>query len=154
MPDLSPLAAAIITLGSVCGVIAAGYKLVLPKWRKARVKWVAAQDAILGREAQYDSITGEETSPALPGIGLRITHQERVVEQLSVAVTKLVDQQVHQQRLEQRVDVIEGRVDDLEKARVERVVSKAESIAAWKAIEAATHATPDAEGDVEDPVED
>jgi hypothetical protein len=156
VPDLNPIAAAIITLGAVCGVIAAFLKWVRPKWRNARAKWIRMVDSIAGRDAIIDSITGEEKVPALPGIGVRMAAVERHGEMLAVAVQKLVDQQVHQEKMERRVDEIEGRVEKLELGTAERVVTKVESIAAYRAMEQALNSDPPLNGEVvdEDPVED
>lgn len=109
---------------------------VRPRLRKARATLTSASDALLGREAVIDTITGDVLAPALPGVGARMAHQEQQMELLTVTVTKLVDQQVHQQKLEHRVDGLEGRVKGLEDGAIERVASKAESISAWRAVEA------------------
>jgi hypothetical protein len=143
-------AAGFLLLTAVLGAIGAWVRWIRPRWRKARAKWTMAVDSIVGREEVRDSITDEVKIPALPGIGVRMAAVERHGEMLAVAVQKLVDQQVHQEKLERRVDRIEADVEELKSARVERVVSKAESIAAWKAIEATAKATPDAEGEVID----
>jgi hypothetical protein len=103
------------------------------------------RDAILGRDEVLDSITREVIKPPLPGIGTRMAHQETQMELLTVTVTKLVDQQVFLQGIAERVDSAESRLDKLEAAAVERVVAKAESTAAWRAMEAATNAKPDVE---------
>ena len=154
MPDLSPLATLIITLGAVVGVITAAVKWAWPKWKAFCGKTVAAIDSIVGRDEIRDSITGEVRVPALPGIGVRMAHQEQQMELLTVTVTKLVDQQVHQQRLEQRVDEHDDRIKKLEDAQVERVVSRAESAAAFHAIEAAIKATPDPDADTVEDITD
>lgn len=155
MPDLAHLtvgqvATAIITIGAVAGVIGGWMKWLGPRWRRARAKWVAAVDSIVGREEIRDSITDEVKVPALPGIGVRMAHQEQQMELLTVTVTKLVDQQAHQQRLEQRVEDHESRLAKLEQAEVERIVTRAESAAAYRAIETAIKATPDVESDAVD----
>lgn len=101
------------------------------------------RDAILGREPVLDTITREVIKPALPGIGTRMAHQETQMELLTVTVTKLVDQQVFQQQLAERVDSVEGRVERLEAQAVERIVSRQESANAFRAMEAAYKANPD-----------
>ena len=111
-------------------------RVVRPRIRKARATLTSAQDALLGREAIIDSITGREIAPALPGVGSRMAHQEQQMELLTVSVTKLVDQQQHQIALERRVDGHEDRIKGLEDAAIERVVGKAESASAWRAMEA------------------
>lgn len=121
---------------ALLGAFAGYLKVIRPRIRKARVTLASASDALLGREAIYDSITGAEIAPALPGVGARMAHQEQQMELLTVTVTKLVDQQVHQQKLERRVDGLESRVKGLEDQTIERVAGKAESISAWRAVEA------------------
>ena len=64
------------------------------------------------------------------------------MELLAVTVTKLVDQQIHQQALEKRVDAIEQRTRALEDAAVERVVSKVESAQMFQAMDTAIKAKP------------
>ncbi|KAB2808304.1 hypothetical protein F9L07_22580 [Pimelobacter simplex] len=129
-------------IGLVLGVLAllgallSYLRWVHPRIKKARATGRAAIDALLGRDAIRDSITGEEIHPALPGVGARMAHQEQQMELLTVTVTKLVDQQVHQQKLERRVDGLEHRVKGLEDQTIERVAGKAESVAAWRAVEA------------------
>ncbi|TQK73356.1 hypothetical protein [Nocardioides sp. SLBN-35] len=131
--DVVALAIGILTL---LGLFAGYMKVVRPRIHKARATLASASDALLGRDAIVDSITGEELSPALPGVGARMAHQEQQMELLTVTVTKLVDQQVHQQKLERRVDGLEHRVKGLEDQTIERVAGKAESISAWRAVEA------------------
>lgn len=96
------------------------------------------RDALLGRDAVVDTITGEERVPALPGIGVRMAHQEQQMELLTEAVAKLASTHT-------RLENHETRILKLEEAAVERVVTRAESAAAWRAMEAAALATPDEE---------
>jgi uncharacterized coiled-coil protein SlyX len=156
VPDLDHLTlgqamAGFLLLTTVLGAVGAWWKWLLPRWRDLVADVRKARDSIVGRDAIVDSITDEVRVPALPGIGVRMAHQEQQMELLTVTVTKLVDQQVHQQRLEQRVDAHDNRIKKLEEAQVERVVSRVESTAAFRAIEEAIKATPDAEGDVVEP---
>lgn len=76
----------------------------------------AGLDTLVGREEQRDSITNELLAPALPGIGVRMASTEVAVELLTVTVTKLVDQQVYQQKLQDQVDDHETRIVKLEAA--------------------------------------
>ena len=125
-------------------------KVVRPRLRSVSRQVVAARDAVLGRDAIVDSITGEERVPALPGIGARMSHQEQQMELLAVTVTKLVDQQTHQMKLEQRVDGLDSRVKQLEEQVIERVAAKAESIQAWRAVEAVAKQADPATPEIED----
>jgi len=137
----------IITLGAVLAVLAGWLKVIRPRWRKTRAKITAAIDSLVGRDEVRDSITDEVVIPALPGMGVRMAHQEQQTELLVVTVTKLVDQQAHQIRLEKVVEEHADRIAKLEANQVERVVARAETTAAYRAIETAIKATPDAESD-------
>jgi hypothetical protein len=141
---------ACVGLTVLVGAIYGFFRWVRPRWRAARAKWVMAVDSLVGRDAIVDSITGEEKSPALPGVGVRMAHQEQQMELLTVTVTKLVDNQAHQLKLEGRVDDLDDRVAKLEANQVERVVARAETTAAYRAIEEAIKATPDQEADADE----
>lgn len=146
MPDFTSINAftgAALGLIALLSAIAGWAKLIRPKWRGFKGDVTAGRDALLGRDAIIDSITGKELAPALPGIGQRMAAQEQSTELLVVTVTKLVAHQEHAEKLEKRVDNHDDRLKALEEAAVERVVAKAESTAAWRAMEAATKATPD-----------
>jgi hypothetical protein len=97
----------------------------------------AGRDALVGRPAVYDSITGRELAPALKGIGVRMDTNEQQLGELTVAFAKLADSTL-------RLDEHDQRLKRLEEGVVERVVTKAESAAAWRAVEAvANGTTPD-----------
>lgn len=96
---------------------------------------VKIRDSIIGREAMVDTITGQQLAPALPGIGQRMDTVER-------AVATLADQH-------RMLDDHEDRLKALEAASVERVVARAESAQAYRAMEAAINATPAEEPDTE-----
>lgn len=89
---------------------------------------VKIRDSIIGRPAMVDSITGEEKSPALPGIGQRMDTVER-------AVATLADQH-------RVLDDHEDRLKRLEVASAERIVNRSDSAQAWRAMTAAIEATP------------
>ena len=154
--------ALIIGVCTALTLLAAGYKVL---WHGKRLKdgrrspgWIKGflqdvrgfRDAILGREAVVDSITREVIQPPLPGIGMRMAHQETQMTEMTRAVTQLAE--THTQMAEVRTEVKElgTRVSKLEEAVVERIVTKVESAAAWRAVEAASLATPDQIAD-EDP---
>ena len=140
----------VIGVCTATALLAGGYK-VLWHGRRNRPGLVkgflldmrGVRDAILGREAVLDSITREVIKPPLPGIGTRMARQETRMELLTVTVTKLVDQQVFQQQLAERVDGIEARVEQLEGQAVERIVTKQKSAQAWRAIAAMQGDTDD-----------
>ncbi|GAB3776807.1 putative coiled-coil protein SlyX [Nocardioides ginsengisegetis] len=140
---LSASAQLLILLGGALAVLAGWLRWVRPKIRNTRRDTVAIRDAILGRDAIVDTITQQELAPALPGIGQRMAHQEAQMQTMTEAVTQLA--QTHQQMAEVRAEVksLAGRVEKLEAGTVERIVTRAESAAAFRAIEAAHNSHPD-----------
>jgi hypothetical protein len=112
------------------------FRWVRPKMKQAASDVRAGRDALVGRDAVYDSITGKELAPALKGIGVRMdmNEQQMVVQAqqmgvLTDAVAKLADSSL-------RLDDHDLRLKRLEEGMVERVVTRAESTAAWRAVEA------------------
>src|SRR5690606_34845484 len=97
----------ILGVAGVVGVVAGLWRWGWPRYRMARAKVTGVTDAILGRDAIVDTITGRESALALPGIGGRRASQEQQMEMLTVTVTKLVDQQTHQELLAQRLTAVE-----------------------------------------------
>lgn len=155
---ISTTAQLVIYVCTAVTLLAGAYKVLwYGKRNPYRPGWIKGffvdlrgfRDAILGREEQYDSITREVVVPALPGIGVRMANQETQMSEMTRAVTQLAE--THTQMAEVRAEVKElnGRVVKLEEAAVERVVAKAESAAAWRAMEAAALAKPDQ--DVDEP---
>lgn len=138
---------AIITIGAVLAVVGGWLKVIRPRWKKFSKKAVAALDSIVGRDEVRDSITDELKIPALPGIGVRMAAVEHSNEITAIAIQKLVDQQEHLIKMGKRVDEHEDRITKLETNQVERVVARAETTAAYRAIETAIKATPDIESD-------
>jgi hypothetical protein len=128
--------AAIIGGSAVLGIVIGWLRWVRPRLRHLFDQIGAVRDSILGREAVTDSITGAELAPALPGVGVRLAEQEKHLGILSEAVATIAQSHA-------RLEDHEGRIVALEAAAVERVVTRAESAAAWAAMEAATKATPD-----------
>lgn len=123
MPDLSTtnaVIALILSLGALLALAAATVKRVRPRWEKIGRTWVAFRDTFLGRDAITDSITGREIEPAQPPMGVRLANVE-------TAVARLADQH-------KWLENHEGRIRALEAARVERVVTQAESAAMWQAV--------------------
>lgn len=143
MPDIDASTRLIVGIGSAMAFVGAWLAWLRPRLRKTRADGVAIRDAILGRDPVVDSITGKELAPALPGIGQRMAHQETQMSEMTRAVTQLAE--THAQMAEVRAEVhgLSGRVKKLEEAAVERVVTRAESAAAWRAMEAAALAKPD-----------
>lgn len=123
-----------ISAVTLLGVLAGYMRWVRPRLRRAVRQVIAVRDSILGREAIGDSITGREIEPALPGVGVRLAAQERQMEQLTEAVTRIAASQA-------RLENHEERIAALEAGAYERIANKAESVAMFQAIESALHAT-------------
>ena len=113
-----------------------------PRYRQIKSDAISARDAIVGRDAQYDSITRELTEPALPGIGVRMASQEAQMTEMTKAVTQLAVTHTQLIRVNETLVNHEGRLANLEAATVERVAARNESTAAWGAVEAVANATP------------
>lgn len=137
--ELVGLAASVVAL---LGIIGGWLRWVRPRWRRASREVVAVRDSILGRDAIVDSITGREIAPALPGIGQRVA----TIEQ---ALVTLAGQEERFTAIEENQSDFARRLGALEQARLERVVTQAESANAWRAV-AAAHGDvdPDAEPDL------
>ena len=129
-----------IAAATLVGIIYAASVKIRKAWHRGRQETVAVRDAILGREAVCDSITGKELAPALPGIGQRMANTEAQMAVITEAVAKLAD-------THQRLDKHEQRIEKLEAASVERIVTRAESAQAFRAMEAAINASPDEDAD-------
>lgn len=131
---------AIASSGAAVLAAAIGWlRWVRPRFRRVRADFVAARDSIVGRDPVMDTITGVERLPALPGIGVRMATTEQQLGVLTDAVAKIADSHV-------RLENHEERIARLEAASVERVVTKAESAAAWRAVEAVAQASTPPEG--------
>lgn len=103
------------------------WRWVRPRYKGAKDQAVSIRDAIIGRPAIKDSITGREISPKLPGIGERVDTLELVVLRVSDQSRTLAEHDARHAEHEQRLTALED-------ARVERVVSQAESAAMWTAV--------------------
>lgn len=128
----------LLALAGLLGVLVTHFRWVRPRYRRWRAQFIAARDSIIGRPAELDSITGVERVPALPGIGVRMASTEEHLGVLAKAVASIAES--HKQ-----LEDHEKRITDLEAARVERIVGRAESAAAYRAMEAAVKAQPDEE---------
>ncbi|UUW87393.1 hypothetical protein [Pimelobacter simplex] len=143
-------------IGLVLGVIAVlGALLGYLRWVRPRIRrgigvWVQIRDSLIGREEQRDSITGRKTADALPGIGVRMDNVERGQQEQSRALNHIATLIESQQQQDQRLDTVERRVDALEQAAIERVAGKAESVAAFRAIEAVARQTDPTAPEIEE----
>lgn len=147
MPDIDATARLIIGIGSAIAVVGAWLAWLRPRYYKSKHDAAAIRDAILGRDAVTDSITGKELAPPLPGIGQRMATQETQMAEITSAVAAIAATHLQLTRMDRTIDEHEDRIKALEDASVERVVTKAESAAAWRAMEAAALAKPDEEAD-------
>lgn len=120
---------------TLVGVFFSFLRWVRPMVRRWGADVRAGRDALVGREAVHDSITGRVIAPALPGIGVRMDTMETQQAVLTDAVAKLANSTV-------RLDDLDIRVKRLEVGVVERIVTKSESAAAWRAVEAVANGTP------------
>lgn len=140
--QVNALTGVFLGIAGVLTVLVGWLKVIRPAWRHGWGKVTAAFDSINGRPAIVDSITGAEIEPALPGIGVRMAHQEAVSVELAAAVSRLADTQEQHLALARQVRRIDDRVAKLEAAAVERVVTKVESAEAWRAVQAVAGQAP------------
>lgn len=116
---------------SIVGLLWGGWlKWGRPKAQRAE----AMSEAMLGR-AEVRDRSGALIQPAQPGMPAQVA-------ELTDAVRELVQMQHRVDGVEAQLAAVDGRVKVLEDARMEHVVSRAESAAAYSAIEAAVNATP------------
>lgn len=106
--------------GTLLVVVPLWVKAIRPRLRKTRATFGAVVETLVGREQIRDKATGKILVEAQPGLGVRMATIED-------AVVKLSDTDVRVRALENRQAAVEQRVTTLEDARVERVVTKAES---------------------------
>jgi hypothetical protein len=117
---------------AILAALAGWLRWVRPKLKKTAGEVVAIRDSILGRDPIVDTITGREIEPALPGIGVRMASNEKQLGVLANAVAQIAHSHA-------QLENHEDRISRLEAGAVERVVTKAESAAAWRAMEAIAH---------------
>jgi hypothetical protein len=140
--SMDALSKALIGVITLAAMVVSFYRLVRPKLRRASSDIRAGRDALVGREAVFDTITGKEIAPALPGIGVRMATTELQMTTLTEAVATLADNDGRLTSLELwRADVDRWR-GVVDAGAVERVVTRAESAAAWRAVEAVANGTP------------
>jgi hypothetical protein len=123
---------AVILLGAFSSVVFAFFKWVRPTLGGVKDDAVAIRDTLVGRPAVLDSITGAEISPAVPSIGQRQANQEAQMALMAGAISELAINA-------RRVDSLEKRVTRIEEGHLERIVTKAEAIAMWNAMETVAH---------------
>jgi hypothetical protein len=143
---------------AMVGIAAAAvglWRWARPRWRAGKKDAVAMRDTLIGRGPVLDSITGEELSPALPGVGVQMVHTKA---QLEFAIGKLheIEHEVTNNdgssikdsvdRIEARMRSGDGRFDELagEIANLRETLGTLAQAqpALWSAVEAVARATP------------
>lgn len=147
LSDWVPVAAGGV---AVLSALVVWLRWVRPRIRATKADFTAAKDAIVGRPAIRDSITGREIEPALPGVGVRLAGLELAIQKLADSHVRLDTQQGQLGALAERTKRNEDDIEILKAASVERVVARSESARAWAAMEAVALSTPD-HIDVRDP---
>lgn len=120
--EIDVVVKAFLSFVAVATVVVGWFKWLRPRVKRAQQESVAIRDAILGRDAIYDSITGEERVPSLPGIGMRMATVEEALVALADVHVKMLDH--------------EDRIKQLETGALERILTRADSVAAFRAMEA------------------
>jgi hypothetical protein len=139
----------VLGLLGVAGIIIGHFKVFLPWWGGLKGQVVSGRDTLVGRPPIVDPVSKKVIAPALPSLGERLeVHQTEINGSLRDIVALLESQQAQDRRLndhEDRLGEHGGRIRTLEEAAVERIVTKAESASAWRAVEAVAngHDAPD-----------
>lgn len=133
----------IIAAGAAVSVLYGFWRWLKPKWEGFWRDVRAGRDALVGRPAMLDSITGVERVPALPGIGARMDAQETTTAATSKVVADMAESLSLLAKSHARLENHEGRITELETAAAERIVGKVEQIELWRAVEAAHKSQPD-----------
>lgn len=134
--------AVVVTVATLLSILGGWFRWGRPRVARAKHEATAMRDAILGRDRVVDSITGRELAEPLPGIGVRMAHQEDQMRLLTDAVSKIADSHRRLEQVEHRVDRHDEEIATLKTAQMERIVARAESAQAWSAVEAAVQSQP------------
>ncbi len=130
----------VLGLVSLVGALLAHYKVVRPWWRKLKGDVTSGRDVLVGRPPIIDPVSKKQIAEALPSLGERLeVHQTKINGSLQDIVTLLESQQAQDHRINDH----EARLHALETAAVERIVTKAESVSAWRAVEAVANGNGD-----------
>lgn len=113
---------------AILGALVTFTRWARPRWRSLTQTLVAIRDTFLGRDAIRDSITGREIEPAQPSMGIRLANVE-------TGLTELVRQDARLTHVEGEIDNLKDDVASLKDARIERVVTQAESAAMLNMVE-------------------
>lgn len=115
-------------------------------WRKIRraiKKGNDVVDTLVGRDAIYHPESGKELEPASPGIGARMVRLEDAFLTLVSQEDRISTVEHNQLAQGRRIDTHDDEIAELKAQSVERVVTRAESAAAWRAVEAIASTAPD-----------
>lgn len=89
---------------------------VRPRVHSGRATWIAVRDTLVGREAQHDTITGEQTQEALPSLGVRMKNMEDAQIATKDALEHIAELIESQQDQDRRLADHERRLTALERA--------------------------------------
>lgn len=123
-PDALQIA---LTATTLAAVWIGWAKIVGPRLRRGWDRVVGTFQAIAGRDAIIDKVSGKEVSPAVPPLGEQLSTINDTMSKLVAVIESNHDAHV-------RLDNHEGRISELEAARLERLVSQAESAHMWRAV--------------------
>lgn len=132
----------LVLIGTILGIVVTGVGLIVGLRRQARTL-AAMADALLGHEEARDR-SGAIFQEAQPGLAARVTSMDSKLDRL---IELELDRRVA--TLEETQASLTGRISVLEDARVERVVTQAESAAHWRAVEAVHKAETDPPPDLD-----
>jgi len=151
---LTSTAGIITSVGAACLLLAGlgkwlyGTKKQPGVFRKLGADGRAIRDTLVGRDAIHDSITGEELSPAILGVGARMAHQESETSEIKDAVTSLASSVATLVDLRTEITDLTGRVAHIETAiGMERHLKGLESVQLLRTIESVATGEPPTVGD-------
>lgn len=111
----------------VAGLVRVLVRRVFPAIRSTWQRFNAALDTVVGRPPIVDPVTSKVIAPELPPLGHWISG---VDETLAL----LVQQNVTVTNLQTRVGRLEDWREQMDRDRLERIVTRAESARAWEAV--------------------
>lgn len=140
-----------IGVGTLVGIVAGWMRWVRPRIKALRAEVRGALDALVGRDAIIDPASGRVLAEPLPGMGRRMDDVERAIAHVATLIEGQHAQDRQIAELKRELAIERQRIDTLEAGTIERVAAKAESVAAWRAIEKiADQSDPAIDGDTSD----
>lgn len=150
LTGLNDVTDTILGIGAVVALLFGWSRVLKPRLSKAWRATLGFIYSLVGREAIIDPVTEEVLVPAKPGLGLWMANQEHLANQnakqmaeLTETVATLAKVVEHQGRLDIVVEDHERRLTALEAARVEQLIARKESTAAYEAITAVAKGAAD-----------